>query len=100
MDYNPTPTAEFPYTMQTIDTMLHSNGCAWTAILRKHGLRVGTIEQDGRGGADVVHMPSPGARREWQADVAAAFDGNEEDACYWLLLQEEAQSMFGSDLNA
>jgi hypothetical protein len=100
MNTNPRPKSAFPYTMQTTATMMHTGGCAWTADLRMHGIKVGHIEQDGRGGADVVRLFNPGGRKDWDHYVTAAFDGNEEEATFWLLLQEDALSVFGDQTNA
>lgn len=87
---NNSPTGVFPYAMETTQMMEHSHGIAWTAHLKRDGQRVGVIEQAGRGGADVVLCDSPEARAQWHADIAAAFDGDEEAATFWLLEQEEA----------
>lgn len=69
----------------------HSRGIAWTADLLFNGTRIGTIEQLGRGGADQVSFDHPGDRAQWQADINEAFDGNEENATWWLLEQEESK---------
>lgn len=83
------PATDFPYSMHTTQMMEHSRGIAWTAELLRHGIRVGLIEQAGRGGADLVSCDSPEANAQWRADVQAAFDGDEEAATWWLLEQEE-----------
>ena len=89
--YNPTPTVEFPYTMQTTAVMEHSRGIAWTANLLRKGRVVGTIEQAGDGSADRVYFDQQINRVMWITDVAMAFGGNEEDATYFLLVQEEGE---------
>ena len=99
MNTNTQPKAKFPYTMHTTAMMEHSHGIAWTADLYCGTVKVGIVEQMGDGGCDRVLLNNIGYRTHWKAAVASAFGGDEEAATYWLLLQEEAHSMFG-DANA
>jgi hypothetical protein len=89
--YNPTPKGKFPYTMQTTGVMEHSRGIAWTANLMVGEVVIGTIEQDGDGGADRVYINGLTHRQMWEKSVKANFGGNEEDATYFLLVQEEGE---------
>ena len=89
--YNPKPKGKFHYTMQTTGVMEHSRGIAWTANLMWGSEVVGTIEQAGDGGADRVYIQDPAKRAFWDRCVQTAFDGNEEDATYFLLVQEEGE---------
>jgi hypothetical protein len=89
--YNPTPKGKFPYTMQTTGVMEHSRGIAWTANLMVGEVVIGTIEQAGDGGADRVFINGLTQRQIWEKSVKANFGGNEEDATYFLLVQEEGE---------
>ncbi len=88
-DYNPQPKGKFHYTMQTTAVMEHSRGVAWTANLMFGYQVIGIIEQDGNGGADRVYIQNPAYRTIWNLAVQTAFDGNEEDATYYMLVKEE-----------
>lgn len=93
IDYTaPEPAAPFNYCMRTTAVMEHSRGIAWTADLYARDVKIGTIEQDGNGGCDRVYFTETAYRTLWTLAVQAAFGGNEEDATYWLLCQEEDQS--------
>jgi hypothetical protein len=74
------------YEMRTTALMEHSGGIAWTADLLADGVKVGTIEQDGRGGADQVWISGPAAEA-WRLHCAAS--GGEENATYALLCAED-----------
>ena len=87
--YNPQPKGKFPYTMRTTAVMEHSRGIAWTANLMVGDVVIGTIEQAGDGGADRVYIQNPAYRTIWNLAVQTAFDGNEEDATYYMLVKEE-----------
>jgi hypothetical protein len=89
--YNPTPKGKFPYTMRTTAVMEHSRGIAWTANLMVGEVVIGTIEQAGDGGADRVFINGLTQRQIWEKSVKANFGGNEEDATYFLLVQEEGE---------
>ena len=88
-DYNPKPKGKFHYTMQTTGVMEHSRGIAWTANLMWGSEVIGTVEQAGDGGADRVYIDNLAYRTHWNLSVQNAFDGNEQDATYFLLVQEE-----------
>lgn len=101
-----TPKVRFPYFMRTIDMMEHSQGVAWTADLYRrvsedgatYDKKVGSVEQYGEGGADQVWICWDKVERNWwHTLVNAAFDGNEENATHYLLLQEEANSVLGQE---
>ena len=87
--YNPKPKGKFPYAMQTTAVMEHSRGIAWTANLLVGDVVIGTIEQAGDGGADRVFIHGLTHRQIWEKSIKANFGGNEEDATYFLLVQEE-----------
>lgn len=87
--YNPTPTGKFDYTMQTTAVMEHSRGIAWTANLMLGTTLIGSLEQGGNGAADRVYISDLTNREIWSKSVKANFGGNEEDATYFLLVQEE-----------
>lgn len=76
------------YSMKTTGTLEHSGGIAWTADLLADGTKIGTIEQDGRGGADRVWIADPGHRDAWKTHCAD-LPGGEEYATYLLLCAED-----------
>jgi hypothetical protein len=88
-DENPEPKSDFPYHIVTEKMMEHSKGIAWTASLYREGLKIGSVEQEGNGGADSVIIESAADRATWTVDVQEAFDGDEEQASFYLLIQEE-----------
>lgn len=87
-----TPEVAFDFTMRTTSVMEHSRGIAWTADLFLGPVRIGTVEQMGEGGADVVRIPEAGHRTVWNLACAAAFPNPnlsaEEDATFWLMIAE------------
>lgn len=90
MDYTAkAPIGLFPYEMRTTGILEHSNGVAWTADLFREGVKIGTIEQEGHGGADRVFIRDLNEMGTWRMYVDAAFAKNEEDATYFLLCKEE-----------
>lgn len=95
MNNIPTAAVPFPFTMRTTAVMEHSRGIAWTADLLMGTTKIGTVEQAGDGGADRVYIQGAGHKALWKAAVCASFGGDEEDATYYLLFQEDAASVFG-----
>jgi hypothetical protein len=85
----PKPAVPFNYYMVTTAVMEHSRGVAWTADLFIGVTKVGTIEQAGDGGADLVYISGAGNKALWKAAVSASFAGDEEAATFHLLVQEE-----------
>lgn len=86
----PQPVTAWPYRMKTTAIMEHSRGIAWTADLLREGVKIGTVEQRGDGGADWVYITDRQDRTRWEADVAAAFpEDGEEGATWYLLCLEE-----------
>jgi hypothetical protein len=75
------------WTMKTHKIMEHSRGIYWLAHLMLDGVKVGTVEQMGRGGADEVHIMDKDVMRLWCDHCKRA--GGEEEATYALLLHEE-----------
>jgi hypothetical protein len=74
------------YEMQTTACMEHSQGIAWTANLLADGVKIGTIEQDGHGGADRVYITDPANMKPWRefCDI----HGGEEQTTYMLMCIE------------
>jgi hypothetical protein len=85
------PAAPFAYRMKTTAVLEHSRGIAWTADLYCGTVKVGTVEQAGNGGCDIVRLDNPAYALHWRCAVGAAFAGDEEGATYWLLCEEEGQ---------
>lgn len=87
--------SKFPYFIVTTNMMETYNGIAWVADLRRNvkGISyvIGTVENDGHGGADMVRI-EPKYREEWSDFVRSAFGGNEERATMYLLYQEESKT--------
>lgn len=89
-----TPKVSAPYRMVTTGMMEHSHGVFWTADLYDSaGVKVGTVEQVGRGGPDEVRI-SPEYLPAWRAWLKDAYPGvdeftAEEYASGWLMVQEE-----------
>lgn len=83
------PNGEFNYSIHTTSFMAHSKGIAWVATLFCGTKAIGTVEQEGHGGADEVHVQETADRETWRQAVSKAFNGNEEAATFWLLVQEE-----------
>lgn len=100
MSLEPTPQQPFPYRMETVKAALHSDGCFWVANLYRTGdgsptTPVGSIEQDGRGGADRVYFLGETRHSEfllWHQALKDSFGGNEEDATFWLMIQEDNEA--------
>lgn len=70
------------YTLELSDQMETSRGVAWTGVLYRDGSAVGTVEDDGNGGAPYVHIDTPEERALWSATIQAAYPANsmgEED---------------------
>lgn len=76
------------YALNTTAVMEHSHGVAWTADLLIDGRKIGTVEQLGNGGADMVHILDQGDRDAW-ATHCADTPGGEEEATYLLLCAED-----------
>lgn len=68
----------------------HRSGIYWEAILMYGRHRIGTVVQEGNGGADEVIITHPAARSLWNRHVANNHDGNEETATYALMVQEDS----------
>lgn len=75
------------WSMRTTNMMEHGHGIAWVADLLLDGVKVGTIEQGGRGGADEVWVESE-YREAWRSHVAG-IDGGEEEATFALMCAED-----------
>jgi hypothetical protein len=75
-----------PYTMQTTKIFETTRGIYWKAHLLREGVKVGIIEQEGRGGADRVIIDDPEERAAWQQHCKTK--GGEELAAYALLIAE------------
>lgn len=73
--------------IKTTKIMEHSRGIYWLADLMLDGVKVGTVEQMGRGGADEVQIADKSVMRLWRDHCNQM--GGEEEATYALLLQEE-----------
>jgi hypothetical protein len=89
-----TPKVACTYSIRTTFVKEHSRGIFWTAdILNSDGVKIGSIEQLGDGGADQAfidaeHEPS------WSAWLKEAYPeenvfGAEECASAWMLYAEE-----------
>ena len=93
-----TPTAVWPntvcpYKMRTTNMIQHSHGVFWTADLyNQDGVKIGIVEQMGRGGADDVHV-DPEHRQDWINWVKAAYPDSEylteESATAYLMMIED-----------
>lgn len=86
-DY-PQPAAPFNYYIRTTAVMEHSRGIAWVADLYLGLVKIGTVEQAGDGSADRVYFDAPAYRTVWNLAVQSAFDGDEEQATFYLLCAE------------
>lgn len=85
----PKPKTTFPYYTVTEWEELTANGCAFSSgLFKADGTKVGYIEQEGRGGADIVAFQFKKDRVEWEEAVKEQFDGNQEDATLFLEVQE------------
>lgn len=85
------------YTIQTTEMIQIHRGVAWCADLLRGGIKIGTIENRGDGGADHVYIEDKSARAEWYQFVADKFEDDEEEATFYLVCQEDAMSVFGED---
>jgi hypothetical protein len=66
------------------------SGIYWEAMLMYGRHRVGTVVQQGNGGADEVIVTHPAARSLWTRYVATFHSGNEEQATYALMVEEDS----------
>ena len=90
MDYTvQAPIGSFPYEIRTTGMLEHSSGIAWTAELFREGVKIGTVEQEGHGGADRVFISDLNQMGIWRMYVDAAFAKNEEAATFWLMCKED-----------
>ncbi|WP_427928319.1 hypothetical protein [Agrobacterium cavarae] len=85
------------YTMHTTEMIELHRGIAWWADLLKDGIKIGSVENRGDGGADHVYIADKSDRAEWYQFVADKFEDDEEQATFDLQYQEEAMSVFGED---
>lgn len=68
------------YSMTITNQIEFRGGVAWTADLFRNGIRVGSVEDRGDGGAVIVDFYVPEERKQWNAVVAAAYpEACEED---------------------
>jgi len=67
------------------------SGIYWEAMLMHGDQRVGTVYQEGNGGADVVEITHPAARALWNKYVTTEHDGNQEHATYRLMVEEDSR---------
>lgn len=67
------------------------SGIYWEAMLMLNGQRVGTVWQEGNGGADIVEITHPAARAMWRQWIDQAHDGNPESATYTLMVEEDSR---------
>lgn len=90
IDYAPKqPAAKFDYRIRTTQVMEHSRGVAWVADLMCGDVKIGTVEQEGNGGADRVYLSNSAYEMIWKLAVRAAFADDEEAATYYMLCAEE-----------
>jgi hypothetical protein len=87
------PNAICPYKIRTQNIVEHSYGVFWVADLyNQDNIKVGTIEQMGRGGPDEVHV-APEHRQDWINWVKAAYPDSEylaeESATAYLMMIED-----------
>lgn len=88
-DYGtPIPAQPFNFHIQTTAVMEHSRGIAWVADLYMGVTKIGSVEQAGDGGADLVYFSNMAYCTVWNLAVKSAFAGDEEAATYYLLVQE------------
>ena len=91
-DYErPTAQADFPYSITTTAMMEHSSGVAWIADLFRNGRKVGTVENRGDGGGDIVRIDAKADRLMWNIAITEAFGHAsiiEEAATFYLMCAE------------
>lgn len=76
------------YRMQTVRVYEHERGIGWFAQLLCDDRVIGTITQEGRGGADRVSILNVADLSPWMRHCERM--GGEEQATYALLLAEES----------
>lgn len=61
------------YTLTVTDEVELHNGIAWTADLFRDGVRIGTVEDAGNGGAPGVYFDTADERAAWSRVLQAAY---------------------------
>jgi hypothetical protein len=74
------------YTMQTTKMFGVRDGVYWEANLLLDGNKIGTILQEGRGGADRITIYDKDQRRAWQQYCSE--NGGEERVSYNMMMYE------------
>tara|TARA_Y100000114_G_scaffold156365_1_gene183314 strand:- start:3419 stop:3727 length:309 start_codon:yes stop_codon:yes gene_type:complete len=75
------PKARFDYRIKTTDMMMMSSGCAWVAnLLDPSRDVVGTVENDGDGGADLFHFKNRDAEKKFDAAVVLSYGTCDREA--------------------
>ena len=81
-----TPQVRFDDRIKTTDMMMMTNGVAWVAdLLDPQGEVVGTVENDGNGGADRFHFNNKIAEGKFHAAVFKSYGHDDAEAASWYM---------------